>query len=77
MFDTAFALLEWAEGDTELARSIWSAAFEEAERIDHNQSLDVELGRTELAVARLTERFEQAAAARQTEKATHDRATDQ
>jgi hypothetical protein len=35
----ALTLLEWAEGNTELARAIWNEAFEEAERIDHNQSL--------------------------------------
>ena len=64
MFDAAFALLEWAEGNTELARSIWSEAFEEAERIDHNQSLG-EPDERDFAVARMTERFEQAEAARQ------------
>ena len=39
IIDAAFALIEAAEGDLEFARHLWNDAFEEAERIDHNQSL--------------------------------------
>jgi hypothetical protein len=38
--DVAFKLIEWAEGDVELARAIFDQAFEQAERINHNQMLD-------------------------------------
>ena len=55
----ALALLKWAEGDIELASTVWGEAFEEAERIDHNQSLDQpdDLGHT---VLEQTEHFERA-----------------
>lgn len=39
MFAAALSVIEWAEGDVELARQAWNEAFEEAERIDHNQSM--------------------------------------
>jgi hypothetical protein len=63
IFDAALELLEWAEGNTELARGLWGQAFEEAERIDHNQSLD-EPDEWERAELELTRRFDEAAAAR-------------
>jgi hypothetical protein len=64
IFNTALALIQWAKGDTELARAAWGDAFEEAERIDHNQSLG-EPDELDRAVAEQTRRFEQAVAARQ------------
>ena len=64
IFNAALALIQWAEGNTELARAEWGDAFEEAERIDHNQSLG-EPDELDRAVAEQTQRFEQAAAARQ------------
>ena len=63
IFDAALALLEWAEGDTELARTLWGEAFEEAERIDHNQSLD-DPDELEDAIIEQARRFDQAAARR-------------
>jgi hypothetical protein len=63
IFDVAFALIEGAEGDIELARRSWSEAFEEAERIDHNQSMG-EPDETERAIAEQAERFERAEEAR-------------
>lgn len=64
VFDAAFALLEWTEGDTELARGLWADAFEEAERIDHNQSLG-EPDEHEGAIDEQRRRFDKAIAARQ------------
>jgi hypothetical protein len=63
IFDAAFSLLEWAEGDVELARRSWNEAFEEAERIDHNLSLG-EPDELDRAIAELAERFDQAVEAR-------------
>ena len=63
MFDVAFALIERAEGNIELARGWWNETFEEAERIEHNQSHG-EPDEFERAVAEQTERFVKAAEAR-------------
>jgi len=64
LVDTALTLLEWAEGDTELARGLWRDAFDEAERIDHNRSLG-ESDELDLAYAEMMRRFDRAVAARQ------------
>ena len=63
MFAAALSVIEWAEGDVESARQAWNEAFEEAERIDHNQSMGEpdELDRT---VADRAERLERAEEAR-------------
>ena len=54
------------DGDIGLARSLWDEAFEEAERIDHNQSLGNadDMDEWERAVIDQAERFEQAIEAR-------------
>jgi hypothetical protein len=66
IFDAAFALIERMDGDIEGARDLWNKAFEEAERIDHNQSLgDVDdMDDWERAIVEQTNRFEQAIEAR-------------
>jgi hypothetical protein len=69
ILDAALTLLEWAEGNTELARGLWNDAFEEAVRIDHNQSLGGSEDEEERAELELTRRFDEAAAAR---KKFHD-----
>jgi hypothetical protein len=64
IFDAAFALIERTDGDIEFARHLWDEAFEEAERIDHNQSLDDDMEDWERAVVEQTARHEQAIEAR-------------
>ena len=59
----AFALVEWAEGDVETARQAWNEAFEEAERINHNQSMG-EPDELDRAIAEQAERFDRAEEAR-------------
>ena len=63
MFDAAFSLIEWAEGDVESARHAWNEAFEEAERVDHNQSMG-EPDELDRAVAEQAEWLDRAAEAR-------------
>src|SRR5262249_2088854 len=41
MIDAAFSLIERVGGNIELARGIWEDAFTEAERIDHNQQMEI------------------------------------
>jgi hypothetical protein len=68
IFDAALELLQWAEGDTELARGLWGDAFEEAERIDHNQSLEDAADEPDelvRAYAEQARRFDEAEAKRQ------------
>jgi hypothetical protein len=62
----AFHLIEQMEGNVEGARYLWNAAFEEAERIDHNQSLGdpEDMDDWERAVVEQATRFDQAAEAR-------------
>ena len=64
IYDAALTLLQWAEGDTELARGLWGEAFEEAERIDHNKSLG-EPDELDRAMAELERHLDQVAATRQ------------
>lgn len=64
IFDAAFALIEWTDGDIEFARHLWNEAFEEAERIHHNQSLGDDMEDWECAVVEQAARFEQAIEAR-------------
>jgi hypothetical protein len=74
VFEAGSALVEFAEGDIGFSRQLWNDAFEEAERIDHNQPLDDDLScqdeeeRAFLDEARrhdeATRRLEQAVAAR-------------
>ena len=63
MLDTAFELIEAADGDIEFARSVWNGAFEDAERIDHNQSLE-DATEIEVAVAEAANRHDKAMEAR-------------
>lgn len=69
--DAALALVEFAQGDIEFARNLWNHAFEEAERIDHNESLgepyDPDREETELM-----HRFDEALARRGKFHTTHD-----
>jgi hypothetical protein len=71
ILDTALELLEWAEGNTELARGLWGYAFEEAERVEHNQSLG-EPDELDQAASEQIRRFDQAIAARQKFKIVED-----
>ncbi len=66
IFDAAFTLMEQMNGDVEFARHLWNEAFEEAERIAHNQSLgDLDdLDDRERVVVEQLARFEQAIEAR-------------
>jgi hypothetical protein len=64
----ALHLIQQMGGNVEGARYLWNAAFEEAERIDHNQSLDdpADDDDWERAVVEQATRFEQARERRQT-----------
>jgi hypothetical protein len=55
----AVTLIQAVDGDIELARRIWNDIFEEAERIDHNQTAGDE-DEWERAVREQAERFDQA-----------------
>jgi hypothetical protein len=57
----AVTLIQAADGDIEFARGKWNDVFEEAERIDHNQTVGGAFeDEWEIAVREQTERFEQA-----------------
>jgi hypothetical protein len=67
MIDAALSLIERLGGDVELARGLWEDAFTEAERLDHNQQMEIEADSQddfERAVTEQSMRFDQALDAR-------------
>jgi hypothetical protein len=73
----AVTLIQAADGDIEFVRGIWNDVFEEAERIDHNQTIgDAFEDEWEIAVREQTERFEQAVQRRENMKVVSERKDD-